>query len=63
MISQNEAYLEQAIPSKYHTTWKVATQIDPTSLRAIVHLNQNTQQSRRLCFSYSVFKQEEAGKE
>ena len=47
-VSHHEGFMEQALPSQYHATMRVATQIPPTSLRGIQHMSQKTEQASRL---------------
>ena len=50
--------MENALPSQYHQTMRVVTQIPPTGLRDIQHRNQRTDQQTKLIQSYSDFKKE-----
>ena len=34
-VAHHEGFMEQVLPSQYHATMKVATNIPPTSLRGI----------------------------
>ena len=50
--------MENALPSQYHSTMRVVTQLPPTSLRDIQHRIQKTDQQTKLIQSYSDFKKE-----
>ena len=57
-VPQHQGFIEQALPTQYHATMKVASSLPPTSLRGIQHQNQNTDQATRLVASYSTYKAE-----
>ena len=57
-VEHGEGYIEHAIPSQYHVSMKIASSLNPTSLRGIQHYSQKTSQASKMLFSYSGFKTE-----
>ena len=47
-VTDHQGYFEKALPSQYHVSMKVVSQIDPTSLRGIQHVSQKSTQMTRM---------------